>query len=87
MNILFIIFIYLCFCLFTTCMQYPKRPEEGVGSSGTGVQRIVRHPVVLGIKPRSSGRAARALTHCAIILAPRQTFFLKLNSVFYGLTN
>jgi hypothetical protein len=40
-------------------------PEEGVGSSGTGAidcNRLYTAKQVLEIKPRSSGRAASALT-------------------------
>lgn len=40
----------------------PFRPEEGAGSSGTGLRMAVSHYWVLGTKPKSFARAASALT-------------------------
>lgn len=70
------------FCLFTTCMQYPKRPEEGVGSSGIGVQRIVRH-CSAGNQTQIIWKSSSALTHWAISPAPRQTFFKAKFSILW----
>lgn len=65
---------YLFKCLFnfksrcfSTCMQYmsaqySRKPKESMGSPGTGVTNSCRQHTVLGIKPRSSQRAAVLLT-------------------------
>lgn len=36
---------YLLVCMFTTCVQYPQRLEEGVGAPGTGVQAVTSYHV------------------------------------------
>lgn len=50
-------------CLYTACMQYPRRPEGGVMSLETGVTNgLLAALWVLEIERKSFGRAASVLT-------------------------
>lgn len=60
--------------LYIVCVV-PEETEEGIGSSGTGVDDFA--VLVLGFEPGSYGRVASALNIGAICLAPRCTFFFK----------
>lgn len=46
--------------LYTSCVQGPQKPKEGIGFSGTVVTDGFKPYCMLGIKPRSHGRAANA---------------------------
>ena len=59
--------VFLC----TVRMQCPWRPEDSVGSPGTGVTGSCEPPCkMLGTEPRSSARAVSALTHQPSLLSP-----------------
>lgn len=55
-------------CLYAMFMQYPMRPEEGIGSTGPGVRDATMW--VLGTESQFSERAVSALTADAT-LQPR----------------
>jgi hypothetical protein len=56
------------------CALCPQRPERSVGSLELELELAVSCPIGAGTKPRSSARAAGALT--------AELFLLPLNSVF-----
>lgn len=62
--------------LFTLCMQYPKMPEEGIRSSGTGVKEVCGFPVYgkngphvfLTTEPSSQPRAGLNFVSMLVVL-------------------
>lgn len=57
------IYFYLyvqVFCQYY-CAQYFQRPEEGIGTLGTGVPEVMSYRVNATTKPRSSVRSLSAL--------------------------
>jgi hypothetical protein len=61
--------VHLYFCVPLLC-QIPCRPEAGIGSSGTAINRLLWTTVwVLAIKPGFSERVASALNHGVTPLA------------------
>lgn len=58
---IFYLHIYLC----------PSSPEEGIGSPGIGMTKVISCMSVRGIEPRSSERSASILNHWAIFAAQK----------------
>lgn len=68
---LFLYCVYECFAsLFILHMQYPRKPEEGVGFPETRHRWLWAGMCVLGTEPWSSARTANALNKWAISPAP-----------------
>lgn len=49
--------------MYTTCVQYPWKPENDTGSPGTGVTVVSQLMWVLEIELRSSTRTVGVLNH------------------------
>lgn len=84
-DIIFILCVSVCLrvCLHyvsTWCLQ---RPEEGMGSLGSGVTGGCE----LGIKPRSFAKATNVLIHCTISPAPPLCCFRQRLSLHWSPTN
>lgn len=64
--------MHKCFCLHVCHMNawYPRKPEEIIGSLGTGVTDSVSHRVGMRVEARNSGRAVSAITHWLASPAP-----------------
>lgn len=45
---------HVCACVHHVCAWFLCRPEEAIGSPGTGLQTTVNHHLNAGTKPKSS---------------------------------
>lgn len=64
-------------CLLTLCVQYLKRPEESIGSSGTGIIgsfELLADMWIFRTESMSSERVASVLNFRAISSAPNPPF-------------
>ena len=60
--------------LCVMCMQCPQRPEEGVRSPGTGVNRVVSHHVGAGNRTLVLWKSSQCASLQVFSSAPRVAF-------------